>query len=205
MNPGALGLDGQSAGLDLLEGHLLVVGSIARHELGGLRLDDERARPGHECGTHECEEHGSVSRHDSPLINAALLAQRPWQPVRQPQSNEGGHGVGGTLSAPYFAQRLGTALFNSGQPAAPERCSGVGRPRRSSCRDGADGVAECKRVRQGCVSESQPSANAGEGAALGLIWVFAGVAGDRKRSRLINGPSVEIGSDRFRALFRRAC
>jgi hypothetical protein len=34
-------------------------------------------------------------------------------------------------------------------------------------------------------------------AQLGLIWVFAGVAGDRKRSLLINGPSVEIGSDRF--------
>jgi serine/threonine protein kinase len=42
-------------------------------------------------------------------------------------------------------------------------------------------------------------------AALGLIWVFAGVAGDRKRSLLINGPSVQTRSDRYRPLFRRAC
>jgi len=42
-------------------------------------------------------------------------------------------------------------------------------------------------------------------APLGLIWVVAGVAGDRKRSLLISGLSVEIGSDRFRTVFRRAC
>ena len=45
----------------------------------------------------------------------------------------------------------------------------------------------------------------GDRATLGLIWVFAGVAGDRKGPLLINGLSEEIGSDRYRSLFRRAC
>ena len=44
-----------------------------------------------------------------------------------------------------------------------------------------------------------------DGAPIVLTWVFAGVAGDRKGSLLIDGPSVQTRSDRYRALFRRAC
>src|ERR1019366_9423176 len=77
VDPGALSLDGEAGRLDLIERHILVVGSVTGDDLRGLRVDGEGASPYQGCGTHECKEHSSLFLHQSLLFFAPVPSHGP--------------------------------------------------------------------------------------------------------------------------------